>query len=435
MSVSEQAVLGSVLIAPDKFVDIVDQLSASDFQGEEHKRIWHAFVDLDKAGESIDPVLMASSMPDPTYIHKLYHNTSTAANLQSYVARVKSDSQERRLRVVLSDGMEIAKGEGNVQEKIDKVSSLIMGVAERSVVAGPTPIKESLSGWMAMLEERNNNPGELLGVSTGLRELDEITAGLQRTDLIIVAGRPSMGKTTLAMNFAEQVAVRDRKRALVFSLEMSSEQLITRSVCSLSAVNQSKVKQADLNNDEWKKVADGTALLANSGLIVDETPALTILDLRTRARREHRKAPLDLIVVDYIQLMAGKGDNQNLIVSEISRGLKALAKELNVPVVALSQLNRGIEQRTDKRPRMADLRDSGAIEQDADLIIFVYRDELHNTDTPNKGVAEIILSKQRNGETGKVFAEFQGQYCRFKNFSGQIHEESHSKKYVGGFGG
>jgi replicative DNA helicase len=240
--------------------------------------------------------------------------------------------------------------------------------------------------------------------------------------------------TTLAMNFAETVAVKNGRNALVFSLEMSAPQLIDRAVCSIGTVNHGSLRVADLTDGEWAKVTSSTGMIKNSGLIIDETSGLSVMDIRARAKRVHRKTPLSLIVVDYIQLMTGRGDNQNLIVSDITRGLKGIAKELNVPVVALSQLNRGLEQRSDKRPRMSDLRDSGAIEQDADVIAFVYRDEVYNKDTDMIGMAEIIIAKQRNGSTGMVPAVFQGEYCRFVNFTGIYTKKEYTgDEWSGGF--
>jgi replicative DNA helicase len=431
---AEQAVLGGVLISPDRFQDIADKLHTSDFTRHDHREIWAAFIERDKSGHPIDLVSMCQTGISGEYIGDLYRNTPSAANIEHYAGMVKDSALERSLLAAGSRVMEIAKGAGDIREKLDKAQSTLMAIAEGRQESGPKAASEYIPSWMQSLEDRVNRKGELIGVSTGLSDLDKITAGLQKTDLIIVAGRPSMGKTTLAMNFAETVSVKNNGTALAFSMEMSASQLIDRSACSMGSVDQGRLRLAELSDGEWAKVTAMAGSIKNSGLYIDETPGLTIIELRARAKRVHRKTPLDLIVVDYIQLMSGHGDNQNLIVSEITRGLKGLAKELRVPVVALSQLNRSLEQRSDKRPRMADLRDSGAIEQDADVVIFVYRDEVYDKDSPRKGTAEIIISKQRNGETGMVPAVFQGHYCRFVNFIGEYKAPDPTKKeWKGGF--
>lgn len=435
MSRAEQAVLGGVLIEPDKFSDIADKVSADDFQNEGNRAFWNALVDLDKANKPLDLVSVGTATGLWDYAKELYANTPSAANIEHYASIVRDDSLTRRLLVAGSEVMGIAKSDGDIREKMDKASTCLMSITQGIADGGIKYANEYMREWFESMEAKVNRKGDLLGVSTGLTDLDKITAGLQPTDLIIVAGRPSMGKTTLALNFAEEIAIRGEQNALVFSMEMSAEQLVNRAVSSVGTVEQDHVRLAELDESEWTAVTKVNGMIVNGGLAIDETPGLTILELRSKARRAHRKKPLSLIVVDYIQLMSGKGENQTQIVAEISRGLKALAKELRVPVVALSQLNRSVGQRSDKRPHMADLRDSGAIEQDADLIMFVYRDEVYNKETRNKGVAEIIVGKQRNGAIGTVFASFQGQYCRFKNFTGEFYEDKPSGKWTGGFDG
>lgn len=434
--IAEQAVIGGILIDPSRFQDVADKLTPEDFQNAVNRKIWVTFHDLDRDNEPLDLITVMERVGEGQYLGDLHRNTPSAANVEQYVELVKDASLQRQLLVAGSKVIEIAKGGGKAREKIDKAQSALLAIADSKSESGPKHVSEYLASWMNGIECRINRKGDLIGESTGLSDLDKLTAGLQPTDLIVVAARPSMGKTTLAMNFAENIAIREGLPALVFSLEMSAEQLINRSVCSLGSVDQERMRLADLDESGWAKVTSASGMISKSGLIVDETPGISILELRARAKRVHRKTPLKLIVVDYIQLMSGKGDNQNIIVSDISRGLKALAKELRVPVVALSQLNRSLEQRQDKRPRMSDLRDSGAIEQDADIVMFVYRDEVYNDQTNYKGVAEIIIGKQRNGPIGKVFTSFQGNFCRFKNYIGEIIEQKQTDdRWSGGFGG
>lgn len=431
---AEQAVLGGVLISPARFLDIADRLIPEHFTTKAHREIWNAFVSREESGQPIDLVSMSETGVDGKYLSELFHNTPSAANIDHYADMVVDSYMRRSLLAAGSEVMEIAKGDGDIREKLDQAQSVVMRLSESRRESGPKAAAEYIPGWIDELESRVNRKGDLTGLSTGLKDLDKILAGLQKTDLVIVAGRPSMGKTTLAMNFAESAAVKNGGTALVFSMEMSASQLIDRSVCSIAGIDHGKLRLADLHESEWSRVTAVSGKIKESGLYIDETPGLTIMDLRARAKRVHRRTPLDIVIVDYIQLMTGKGDNQNLIVSDITRGLKGLAKELNVPVVALSQLNRGLEQRSDKRPRMADLRDSGAIEQDADVVAFVYRDEVYNKDTPQLGVAEIIIGKQRNGGIGTVAAVFQGQYCRFVNFTGSYEPmESKADRWTGGF--
>ena len=431
---AEQAVLGGVMISPERYIDICDKLSTADFTRAEHRDIWQAFADREEAGEPIDLVSMCGAIENASYLSELYKNTPSAANIEHYAQMVRDASLQRALLAAGSRVMEIAKGDGDIREKLDAAQSAIISITESRCDAGPKAAAEYIPGWLTALDDRVNRKGDLVGESTGLTDLDELTAGLQKTDLIILAGRPSMGKSTLAMNFAESVSIKGDGATLIFSLEMGATQLIDRTVCSIGGIDQTRLRLAQLTDGEWGRVSEASRRIKESGLIFDETAGLTVLELRARAKRVHRKTPLNLVIVDYIQLMAGKGDNQNLAVADITKGLKALAKELSVPVVALSQLNRGLEQRTDKRPRMSDLRDSGAIEQDADLIAFIYRDEAYNKDTDRPGVAEIIIAKQRNGNTGTVYAVFQGHHCRFVNSTrAYAQQKPQEEKWRGGF--
>jgi replicative DNA helicase len=284
-------------------------------------------------------------------------------------------------------------------------------------------IRSLLGEAVDRIDRLSQQDEPITGVSTGFADLDDMTAGLQPSDLIIVAGRPSMGKTTLAMNFAENAAIRHQVPVAIFSMEMPGEQLALRMMSSLGHIDQHKIRTGKLEDDDWPRLTSAVSLLDAAPLFIDDTPALSPTEMRARARRLKREHNIGMIVVDYLQLMQvpGTRENRTTEISEISRNLKALAKELNVPVVALSQLNRGLEQRTDKRPVMSDLRESGAIEQDADLILFIYRDEVYHEDSPHKGIAEIIIGKQRNGPIGTRHLTFRGQFTRFENYADDVY--------------
>lgn len=417
--IAERAILGGVLRVPSRFVDVADKVEAGDFAETHHREIWKAFVSLDSASKPVDLVSVTELIEKAggellPYLKDLFNLTPSASSIEHYAELVKDNAVTRRLMEVGSEIMEIAKGQGDATGKLDKAQAKLMAVAETRVDDGPKAASEYLAEFIDDLDTRSQAKGGLVGQSTGLEDLDHKTAGLQDTDLVIVAGRPSMGKTTLAMGFAEQLVLVDQGTALVFSMEMSAVQLLGRMACSKMEIDFGKYRTGNFDDTEWTKMTSAMSQIRDSGLIIDETPALSILEVRTRARRAHRKTPLDMIVLDYIQLMSGDGENRNQAISEISRGLKALAKELKVPVIALSQLNRSVDSRQNKRPLMSDLRESGAIEQDADVICFVYRPEVYDEDQA-PGLAELILRKQRNGETGTVNAVFQGHHCRFRN--------------------
>ena len=306
-------------------------------------------------------------------------------------------------------------------ELLDYAEQRVFQIAEqgRQGRQGFVAIKDLLTRTVERIDELFQCDNPITGIPTGFNDFDDMTAGLQPSDLIIVAGRPSMGKTTFAMNIAEHAAIKHKVPTAVFSMEMPGEQLAMRLMSSLGRIDQHKVRTGKLDDDDWPRLTSAVAILAEAPLFIDDTPALTPTELRARARRLKREHGLGLIVIDYLQLMQapGAGDNRTAEISEISRGLKALAKEMNVPVIALSQLNRSLEQRPNKRPVMSDLRESGAIEQDADMIVFIYRDEVYNEDSPDKGTAEIIIGKQRNGPIGMRRLTFLGQYTRFENFA------------------
>lgn len=359
------------------------------------------------------------------YLGTLAKDTPSAANIVAYATIVRDKSVLRQLIHVGTDISDSAfNPEGrDTSELLENAERQVFQIAEQRQrgQGGFTSIKSLLAQAVDKIEMLYEQEGNITGASTGFNDFDEMTSGLQPSDLIIVAGRPSMGKTTIAMNMAENVAIKGDKPVAVFSMEMPGDSLAMRMMSSLGRIDQHKIRTGKLDDDEWPRLTSAINLLAETKLFIDDTPALTPTEVRSRARRLMREhGQLGLIVLDYLQLMQSpaSGDNRVQQISDISRGLKALAKELNVPVIALSQLNRNLEQRPNKRPVMSDLRESGGIEQDADVIVFVYRDEVYNPDSPEKGVAEIIIGKQRNGPIGTVRLTFLGQYTRFENFAG-----------------
>jgi replicative DNA helicase len=376
-------------------------------------------------GEWFESNKLAELVGGSSYILQLANSTPSAANIVAYAEIVREKSI---LRQLIDAGTEIT-GDGfqpegrSTQEILEGAEQKVFRIAEsgargrKSFVAMRAAVKEAFQ----ILHQRYESKGSVTGLATGFADLDELTAGLQPSDLIIVAARPSMGKTALAVNFAEHAAMRSKKAVAIFSMEMSASQLAFRLISSLGRINQQHLRTGDIQEEEWPRVTSAITMLSDAKIFIDDTPALSPAELRARARRLKREHDLGLIVIDYLQLMAVPGNKENRAteISEISRGLKALAKELNIPVIALSQLNRSLEQRTDKRPVMADLRESGAIEQDADVILFIYRDEYYNPESSDKGLAEIIIGKQRNGPTGTVKLTFLGQYTKFENFASE----------------
>jgi len=440
---AEQSVLGGVLLDGQAWDRVAGLLTEEDFATREHKLIWNAMEQLGAQGQPLDVLTLDSWLTKHGqdkaagglgYLGSLANNTPSAANIEAYAKLVRDASIERQLMSASATIADLVKGDGETREKLDAAQAAIMQIADNSA-SGPLTAAQILPGVLDQIEIRAKSGGGLIGLPTGYDDLDDITHGLQPGDLIIVAGRPSMGKSTLAMNIAEHVAVKERKTSLVFSLEMSKESLMLRSIASLARLDHEFVRSGQLADDAWPRMTVAVSSLAEAKLLIDETPALSVLEMRSRARKVKRQHGLDLIVVDYIQLMRGAGENRNLEITHISAGLKAIAKELNVPVIALSQLNRSVEQRQDKRPMMSDLRESGAIEQDADVIAFVYRDEVYNGDSVAKGTAEILIRKQRNGKPGMVRLAFLGHLCRFDSYAGPAIEDRPppSRRYEGGF--
>jgi len=434
---AEQSVLGGLLLDNTAFERIGDLLTERDFYRDDHRRIWRHIVALIERGRpadvvTVDEAIKSGEDRDRTgglaYLGALAQNTPSAHNIRRYAEIVRERAIMRKLVEV---GAEISDSALNpagrdIGQILDEAESKVFQIAEAGARGqqGFHDIQQLLTRVMERVEMlyQRDNPSDITGVPTGYRDLDERTSGLQGGDLIIVAGRPSMGKTAFALNIAEHVAVENRLPVAVFSMEMSGTQLAMRMLGSIGHLDQHKLRTGRLTDEDWNRLTNAVGKLHEAPIHIDESAALNALELRARARRLHRQyGKLGLIVIDYLQLMSASGEsedeNRATQISAMSRSLKALAKELDVPVVALSQLNRGLEQRPNKRPVMSDLRESGAIEQDADLILFIYRDEVYNDATPDKGIAEIIIGKQRNGPIGTVKLTFLGEYTRFENYA------------------
>jgi replicative DNA helicase len=427
---AEQAVLGGLMLDNSSWDTVADRVSEEDFYRRDHRLIFRAIAQLAEQNQPMDAVTLSEWLSHNRLLDEvgglvalgmLAQNTPSAANIKAYADIVREKSVMRQLIEV---GNRIANSgfapEGrDTGELLDYAEKLVFDIAEQGSrgKSGFRSIRSLLTAAVDRIDMLFQQDDAITGVSTGFTDIDDMTAGLQPSDLIIVAGRPSMGKTTLAVNFAENAAIKHQVPVAIFSMEMPGEQLALRMMSSLGHIDQHKVRTGKLEDDDWPRLTSAVSLLDNAPIFIDDTPALSPMELRARARRLKREHDLGLIVIDYLQLMqTGHAENRTNEISEISRNLKALAKELHVPVIALSQLNRSLEQRTDKRPVMSDLRESGAIEQDADVIMFIYRDEVYNEDSPQKGLAEIIIGKQRNGPIGSRLLTFRGQFTRFENY-------------------
>jgi replicative DNA helicase len=435
---AEQSVLGGLLLDNSAWDRITDVVGAADFYRADHRTIFAHIAQLIESNKPADMLTLSEALKNAgklnevggeAYIGSLAFNTPSAANIRRYAEIVRERSIMRSLAAI---GTEIADSAYTPLGKeasvlIDEAEAKIFRIAEartrgRQGFLQIEPLLTETVERIDMLYSRENK-NEVIGVPTGFVDIDRMTSGLQPGELIIVAGRPSMGKTTLVMNMAEHVAIQEKKAVAVFSMEMSGPQLAMRMIGSVGRLDQHELRTGTFKEDDWGRVTDALGKLSEAQIYIDDTAGLNVLEVRSRARRLHRQCGgLTMIVIDYLQLMSGTGggreENRATEIAEISRSLKSLAKELKVPVVALSQLNRSVDSRQDKRPMMSDLRESGAIEQDADVIMFIYRDEVYNPDSPHKGMAEIIIAKQRNGPVGKKDLTFLGKYTRFENYAG-----------------
>jgi replicative DNA helicase len=433
---AEQSVLGGLLLDNSAWDRVADLVAVGDFYRHDHRLIFETIARLIDHSRPADVVTVYESLQSAgkaedagglAYLNALAQNTPSAANIRRYGEIVRDRSVLRRL---VSVGDEIATSALNPQGRetkaiLDEAESKVFRIAEEGARGrqGFVEIEPLLTRVVERINElfERANPSDVTGVPTGFVDVDRMTSGLQPGDLIIVAGRPSMGKTAFALNIGEHVAIAEKRPVAIFSMEMSGTQIAARMLGSMTRIDQHKLRTGRLTDEDWSKLADGLGKLHDAPIHIDETGALNPLELRSRVRRLARQyGKLGMVIVDYLQLMVTDGrreENRATELSEISRSLKALAKELAVPVVALSQLNRSVDQRNDKRPIMSDLRESGALEQDADLILFIYRDEVYNRDTAEKGRAELIIGKQRNGPIGTVDVTFLGQYTRFENYA------------------
>lgn len=429
---AEQAVLGGLMLDGSAWDAVADVLNSGDFYRADHRLIFDAAGAVSERGEPIDVVTLSEHLQRNAqldqagglaYLGTLARDTPSAANIRAYATIVRERALLRRLIEVGSQitGDAFNSDGRTARELVDDAERRVFEIAEAGARGrgGFVKVGSILSSVVDRIDHLYRNPDELRGVPTGYTQLDHLTGGLQRGDLIIIAGRPSMGKTTLAVNIAENAALGHGIACAVFSMEMSAEQVTLRMISSLGRINQSSLRTGRLSEEDWPRIDTAMTQLAQAPVFIDETPSLTPTDLRARARRLKREHKLGLIVVDYLQLMhvPGTRENRATEISEISRSLKALARELDVPVIALSQLNRSVEQRVEKRPVMSDLRESGALEQDSDVILMIYREEVYEPDTPRKGIADVIIAKQRNGPTGEVQLTFLGAFTKFENFA------------------
>ncbi|MDH5484835.1 MAG: replicative DNA helicase [Gammaproteobacteria bacterium] len=433
---AEQAVLGGLMLDKRAWEQIADRVCEEDFYRRDHRLIFRSIARLEANDLPFDVITLSDELGKThelddagglAYLGRIAKETPSAANIQAYADIVRERSV---LRQLIDIGTDIASSAYNPEGRDSKE---LLDVAERNVYKiaeqgtrrgnGFVGMKSLLAKTVEQIDYLFEQEGHVTGVSTGFTDFDEMTTGLQKGDMVIVAGRPSMGKTTFAMNIAENAAIAQQTAVAVFSMEMPGPSLTMRMISSLGRIDQHRLRTGQLTDDDWPRITSAVSILSEAKIFIDDTPALSPTDLRARARRLKREHGLGLIVIDYLQLMqvSGSSENRATEISEISRSLKALAKELEVPVIALSQLNRSLEQRPNKRPVMSDLRESGAIEQDADLIVFIYRDEVYDPESSDKGVAEIIIGKQRNGPIGTTRLTFQGQFTKFENYIPEIH--------------
>ncbi len=433
---AEQSLIGGILLDNSSWERVADLVNEADFYRDDHRRIYRHISKLIDFGKPADVVTVFESLEKNgeaeqsgglSYLAEIANNTPSAANIRRYAEIVRERAILRKL-VAVGDNIAasaLSPSGKDAKMLLDEAEARVFEIAEagaRNTTGFQViqPILKQVVDRVQELYDRDSS-SEVTGVPSGFADLDAKTSGLQPSDMLIVAGRPAMGKTTFALNVAEHVAVEQRLPVAIFSMEMPGTQLATRFIASVGRIDMQKIRSGRLTDDDWQRLTVAMGKLYDAPLYIDETPGLNPIDLRARARRLARQCGrLGLIVIDYLQLMSGTRDSDNRAseLSEISRSVKSLAKELHVPIIALSQLNRSLEQRPNKRPVMSDLRESGAIEQDADIIMFIYRDEVYNPDSPDKGTAELIIGKHRNGPTGTVRMTFFGEYTRFENFAG-----------------
>ncbi|NHM33581.1 replicative DNA helicase [Neobacillus terrae] len=434
---AEQAVLGAIFLEPSALTMASEMLIPEDFYRAAHQKIFNAMLSLNDHGKAVDLItvteeLAASKLLEDTggvsYLSELAGSVPTAANIEYYARIVGEKSLLRRL---IRTATEIAQDgytrEDEVEALLSEAEKNIMEVAQRKNAGAFHNIKDVLVRTYDNIEQMHNRKGDITGIETGFRELDRMTAGFQRNDLIIVGARPSVGKTAFALNIAQNVAIKTGENVAIFSLEMGAEQLVMRILCAEGNIDAQRLRTGSLTDEDWAKLTMAMGSLSNAGIFIDDTPGVRISDIRSKCRRLKQEHGLGMILIDYLQLILGSGrsgENRQQEVSEISRSLKQLARELQVPVIALSQLSRGVEQRQDKRPMMSDIRESGSIEQDADIVAFLYRDDYYDKESENKNIIEIIIAKQRNGPTGTVQLAFVKEYNKFVNLENRFDDSA-----------
>ncbi|AST05934.1 replicative DNA helicase [Anoxybacillus flavithermus] len=425
---AEQAVLGAILLEPSALTTASEILIPEDFYRAAHQKIFRTMLQLSDRGEPVDLVTVTSELADAnaleevggvSYLTELANAVPTAANVHYYAKIVEEKSILRRLiRTATSIAQDGYTREDEVDDVLNEAERKILEVSQRKNTSGFQNIKDVLVQAYDNIEMLHNRKGEITGIPTGFIELDRMTAGFQRSDFIIVAARPSVGKTAFALNIAQNVATRTGENVAIFSLEMGAQQLVMRMLCAEGNINAQNLRTGKLTPEDWGKLTMAMGSLSNAGIFIDDTPNIRVSEIRAKCRRLKQEQGLGMILIDYLQLIQGSGrnrENRQQEVSEISRSLKALARELDVPVIALSQLSRSVEQRQDKRPMMSDLRESGSIEQDADIVAFLYRDDYYDKESENKNIIEIIIAKQRNGPVGTVQLAFVKEYNKFVN--------------------
>ena len=430
---AEKSVLGSMMIDKNVIAQAVEILSAEDFYRDAHKYIFKSIVEMYQRDEPIDEITLLEHLKSTdrleksggiSYITEICSSVLTTANVKSYIKIVEDKATLRKL---IDSSTKIIESCYNNQDDVEKVIDVaeqkIFDLAEKKSSSDFEPLSDILERGFEQIETLFNNKGEVTGVGSGFKDLDDLTSGFQKGDMILIAARPSMGKTTFALNIAEHAALREGKSVVIFSLEMSKEQLAYKLLCSEANVDMLKLRTGNLEDKDWENIARASGPLSSAKIYIDDTAGVSIMEMRSKCRRLKIEYGIDLILIDYLQLMSGSGEeSRQQEVSEISRNIKAIAKEMQCPVIALSQLSRAPEQRADHRPMLSDLRESGSIEQDADLVMFLYRDEYYNKETEEKNVAECIIAKQRNGPVGNVKLAWIGQFSKFGNLEHNYRE-------------
>ncbi len=422
---AEAALLGAVLISPDIYPEVAQILKGEDFFILRHRWIWEAIARLSEERQPVDILTVMEELERAghldevggrAYLVKLTADVPSSLHAPHYARLVEETSVRRRMLAAAEHIAQLAhQRDLGVEAILDEAEKALFNVSERRITRGVKPFREVLTAYYDYLDHLRTHQGEALGIPTGFIDLDKLLSGFQPSDFIIVAGRPGMGKTAFLLSIAKTAAQRHRKRVAIFSLEMSNEQLVQRLLAQETGIDSQRLRTGEISAEEWDKISQAVDAFSNAPIFLDDTPAITPTQLRTKCRRLHMEYGLDLIMVDYLQLMSSGSRSENRVqeVSQISRNLKALARELNVPVLAAAQLSRAVEQRTDKRPMLSDLRESGSLEQDADVVMFLYREEVYDENTEKEGIAEVIVAKHRNGPTGRVELIFQKELARF----------------------